>query len=641
MWRQARHSNVIMNYLLVETLSKSYGEKELFANITFGLERGQKAGLIARNGTGKSTLLDIIAGKTSADSGQVVIRKGIRMLYLAQDPGLDPEQLVLDAVLDNDTEQSKLIRDYEFLTANPDMQWGAEQRSQLDTLTARITELDAWHYESRVKEVLGRLDIHDLTQRCGVLSGGQQKKVALARVLVEEADLLILDEPTNHLDIDTIEWMEEFLGRSQLSLLLVTHDRYFLDQVCDSIIEIEGGEVYQYRGDYRYYLEKRAEREAVMSVTAEKQKALYRKELEWMRRMPKARTTKSKARIQEFESLKEKTQGQSREPEQEFFVKMQRLGNKIMEINNLHKSFGDIRIVEDFSYIFKSGDKVGLVGRNGVGKSTLLDMLMGVERPDSGRVVQGQTLKLAYFTQGGIALDESRRVIDIVKDVAEEVYVDDKHSVSASRFLSMFGISREIQYNYAQHLSGGERRKLHLLMTLMEQPNFLMLDEPTNDLDIQTLQALEAFLEGYRGCLMVASHDRFFLDRIAGHLFVFEGEGRIKDFYGSYSSYRKQRQEQKRIAAAKEQPVSGTLPAAPRPRDPAKVTWKEQKEFETLELEIAELEKRREELSVLLQDGGTGHEQLTRLSEEYGRVMKEIDAKGERWLELAEKIENQ
>ena len=626
-----------MNALLVEGLSKSFGEKVLFEGITFGLERGQKAALIARNGTGKSTLLDIIAGVASADAGQVGVRGGMRVGYLSQNPQADPAMEVLEAVLAADTEEAHLVREYELLTAVPEETWSPQQHARLGELTTRIGALGAWHLEARVKEVLGRLDIHNLAQPCGDLSGGQLRKVALAKVLVEQADLLILDEPTNHLDTATIEWLEELLGRSRLTLLLVTHDRYFLDQVCDTILELDNGRLLQYRGDYRYYLEKKAERQAADAATATKQKALYRKELDWIRRMPKARTTKSKARIQEFESLKERTQGQRKETEQRFFVKMERLGSKILEINNIHKRFGDINIVEDFSYTFKRGDKVGLVGPNGSGKSTFLDIVYGVLKPDSGRVVAGQTLKMAYFTQGGIPLDESRRVIDIVKDVAEEVYVDGKHSVSASRFLTMFGIAHAIQYNYAQHLSGGERRRLHLLMTLMEQPNFLLLDEPTNDLDIPTMQALEAFLEGYGGCLMVASHDRYFLDRIAGHLFLFSaGSGTVKDFYGNYTLYRQQREKERR-PAARSRSAEAAPPQHPKERDPNRITWKEQRELEQLEQEIANLEKRREELEKLLQQGSAGHEALTRLSEEYGRTMEEIDVKSERWMILAEK----
>lgn len=625
-----------MNYLLVEGLSKSYGEKVLFEDITFGLKRGQKTGLIARNGTGKSTLLEIIAGRAVPDDGKVVVRNGIRVHYLPQEPELNPDDPVLDAVLDADTEQTRLIREYERLVALPASGWSRGQRERFDALSARISELDAWQFESRVKEVLGRLDIHDYEQRCGLLSGGQQKKVALARVLVEDADLLILDEPTNHLDIDTIEWMEEFLGRTQLSMLLVTHDRYFLDQVCDSIIELEDGILYHYRGDYAYYLEKRAEREEAASVVMAKQKALYLKELEWMRRMPKARTHRSKARTEGFTNLESKVKQNKQEEKSEFYVRMERLGHKILEINNLYKRFDEVNIVEDFSYIFKKGDKVGLVGPNGIGKSTFLEMMMGWIKPDRGRIVKGQTLKMACFTQKGISLDEDRRVIDIVKDVAEEVYVDEKHSISASRFLSMFGIHHNIQYNYARYLSGGERRKLHLLMTLMEQPNFLMLDEPTNDLDIQTLQSLEAFLEEYQGCLLVASHDRFFLNRIAGHVFVFEGDGKIRDYYGTYTEYRKKiAQERKRQARTGTKAESPQKPG--RQTDPAKMTWKEQRELETLTVEIETLEQKLAKLEQQLHSGENDHQLLQQWSRELDETLSQIDDKTERWLHLAEK----
>jgi ABC transport system ATP-binding/permease protein len=628
-----------MNYLLVENLSKSFGEKELFTGITFGLERGQKAGLIARNGTGKTTLLEIISGCAFPDNGKVVLRKGIAVMYLPQDPVLDPMTAVIDSVLAADTEAARLVRDYERLVARPVDTWDETDRSHFETLNERMTAIGAWSFEARVKEVLGRLDIRQFDRPCGELSGGQQKKVALARVLIEEADLLILDEPTNHLDIETIEWMEEFLTRSQLTLLLVTHDRYFLDQVCDSVIELDRGTVFQYKGDYAYYLEKKAEREAAESVVGAKQRARYLNELEWIRRMPKARTHKSKSRIAEFGQLADDVAGQRREVQQTFFVKMDRLGNKILEINNLHKRFGEYNIVEDFSYTFKRGDKVGLVGKNGVGKSTFLEMLVGNLRPDAGKIVKGQTLKMAYFTQEGLTLDKERRVIDIVKDLAEEVYVSEKHTVSASKFLSMFGIGHDIQYNYASALSGGEQRKLHLLMTLMEQPNFLMLDEPTNDLDIETLQALEEFLAGYGGCLVVASHDRFFLDRIAGHLFVFAGDGKVKDFYGNYTLYRKKRDAEKRARSStkgKETKGSaGKLVSSVT----GKPTWKEQREFELLGEEIGELEEQKKELEALLGSGTGGHVELQHWSEEVSKLLSVIEEKTERWMELAEKMD--
>ena len=631
-----------MNYLLVENLSKSFGEKELFHGITFGLERGQKAGLIARNGTGKTTLLEMIARRVEADEGQVVVRKGITMMYLPQDPVLDPDTPVLDAVLAANTEAARLVRDYERLVARPDHSWSDHDKASFETLTERMNAIDAWRFESRVKEVLGKLDLKRFDQRCGELSGGQQKKVALARVLVEEADLLILDEPTNHLDIDTIEWLEEFLTRSQLTLLLVTHDRYFLDQVCDSIIELDRGTVFQYKGDYAYFLEKKAERESVEAVVNARQKQRYLQELEWIRRMPKARTHKSKSRIASFDHLAEEVAGHQRKSQQSFFVKMDRLGNKILEINNLHKRFDDIPIVEDFSYTFKRGDKVGLVGRNGAGKSTLLEMLMGRLRPDAGKIVKGQTLKMAHFTQEGLSLDRNRRVIDIVKDHAEQVYITEKHTVSASKFLSMFGIGHDIQYNYATALSGGEQRKLHLLMTLMQQPNFLMLDEPTNDLDIETLQALEEFLCEYPGCLVVASHDRFFLDRIAGHLFVFQGEGMVKDFYGNYSDYRIAREKEKKIDTLQRRAMAAESREKPKRkevvRDPSKPTWKEQREYEQLSEEIEQLENRKSELETLL--GSTDdHIALQQWSEEIGELIGVIDQKTARWMELAEKME--
>lgn len=629
-----------MNYLIVESVSKSFGEKVLFENITFGIERGQKIGLIARNGKGKSTLLDIIAGKTIADSGEVVFRKGIKVLYLPQDPDTDINSCVIDAVLSADSEQAFLINQYERLIAISSSKWDNEQKKLFEKISERISELDAWGFESRVKEVLGRLKIHDFDKKCGELSGGQLKKVALAKVLIEDGDFLILDEPTNHLDIETIEWMEEFLQRSQLSLLIVTHDRFFLDQVCNSIIELDNNEIYHYRGDYSYYLEKKAEKDSIETVVTAKQKALYLKELEWMRRMPKARGTKSKARTQEFQNLKRRVQNQHTDKTPEFFVKIDRLGGKIMEINNVHKSFGDRKIVDDFSYTFKRFDKVGLVGPNGIGKSTLLDMISGELAVDKGRIVKGKTVKAACFKQNVAVLDNNRRVIDIVKDIAEEVYIDDKRSISVSKFLTMFGIDHDIQHNYAFTLSGGEKRKLQLLMVLMEQPNFLMLDEPTNDLDIQTLQSLEDFLENFKGCLLVASHDRFFLNKIVEHIFVFEGKGKIKDFYGNYTQYVEHKKREKRRLTKTKKENNVSVGQRKKKRDPDKPTWKEEKEFLSLTKDIDELEKRKKDFEQKLNSGESDHEKLLAWSVELSKIIEELDEKSERWLFLSEKIDN-
>ena len=636
-----------MNYLSVENLSKTYGEKQLFSDLSFGLDKGEKAALIARNGTGKTTLLNIIAGNVLPDAGQVVLCKDIRMDYLPQNPVFDPEESLMDFIFSGGGPMVEAARDYEQILWEMEKGGTPGLQKRLEEATLRMDRLQAWDVEEKIKEVLFRLQLPRTDQKMGELSGGQQKKAALARVLLEGADLLLMDEPTNHLDMGMTEWLEGFLRRENLSLLLVTHDRTFLDNVCGRILEIDNGRIYTYRGNYAYFLEKKAERESIERAEVEKAKNLYRRELEWMRRMPSARGTKAKARKDAFEEVKQKAMRKTEEPVPELSVQGSRLGNKILEVYNLEKRYGDRILLHDFSYTFKRGEKIGIVGANGAGKSTFLDMITGAVKPDSGRVVVGQTVQFGYYTQGGLKEKEDKRVIDIVKEVAEVVKMQDGREISASQFLNYFQFEPSTQYNYFSNLSGGERRRLYLLKTLMANPNFLILDEPTNDIDVYTLMLLEDFLQHYQGCLLMVSHDRSFLDHLADHIFVFEGEGKIKDWYGSYSDYKrkteqaqKERQEERRIQrqesiAGKDASVGTGGLKTPRPR----ASFKQKKEYEEITVRMEALENEKAELEALLSGGESDPEKITGASRRVGEVMDELSSLEDRWLELSEIVD--
>ena len=636
-----------MNYLSVENLSKTYGEKQLFSDLSFGLDKGEKAALIARNGTGKTTLLNIIAGNVLPDAGQVVLCKDIRMDYLPQNPVFDPEESLMDFIFSGGGPMVEAARDYEQILWEMEKGGTPGLQKRLEEATLRMDRLQAWDVEEKIKEVLFRLQLPRTDQKMGELSGGQQKKAALARVLLEGADLLLMDEPTNHLDMGMTEWLEGFLRRENLSLLLVTHDRTFLDNVCGRILEIDNGRIYTYRGNYAYFLEKKAERESIERAEVEKAKNLYRRELEWMRRMPSARGTKAKARKDAFEEVKQKAMRKTEEPVPELSVQGSRLGNKILEVYNLEKRYGDRILLHDFSYTFKRGEKIGIVGANGAGKSTFLDMITGAVKPDSGRVVVGQTVQFGYYTQGGLKEKEDKRVIDIVKEVAEVVKMQDGREISASQFLNYFQFEPSTQYNYFSNLSGGERRRLYLLKTLMANPNFLILDEPTNDIDVYTLMLLEDFLQHYQGCLLMVSHDRSFLDHLADHIFVFEGEGKIKDWYGSYSDYKrkteqaqKERQEERRMQrqesiAGKDASVGTGGLKTPRPR----ASFKQKKEYEEITVRMEALENEKAELEALLSGGESDPEKITGASRRVGEVMDELSSLEDRWLELSEIVD--
>ena len=632
-----------MNYLTVEKLSKSIGEKELFSEITFGLEKGQKTALIARNGTGKSTLLNIIAGYDEPDSGQVVIRNDITVSYLPQMDRFADNFSVLDAIFDAQTPTIQAIKEYEScMLMAENSQDNPEIHQRLQKAILEMDRLQAWDFEAKAKEILSRFGIHDIFKNINELSGGQRKKAALAKTLIADTDLLILDEPTNHLDVEMIEWLENYLKAANVTLLMVTHDRYFLDQVCNDIIELDHGQLYHYRGKYDYFVEKKAERLANAAAENEKLRQLFRKELEWVHTSPQARTTKARARINAFEELKKEVSKAPEQKQEGFKVRTERLGNKILEINNLDFAYPDNVLLDDFSYIFKKGEKCGIVGPNGTGKSTFLKLIMGELQADGGKITPGLTIQFGYFSQDGLPYSGNKRIIDLVKEQAEVIRMDNGNYMGASQFLNHFGFKYEQQYTYYEDLSGGEKRKLHLLITLLKNPNFLILDEPTNDFDIDTLNLLEDFLENYTGCILMVSHDRWFMNKLVDHIFVFEGHGKIKDYYGNYTEYRLEKDKelrlQKRIAKINAPaPAEDSKNKPTRATNPNKMTFKERKEFETLEVEIEQLEKEKAELIEKMNSGAGTSQELTDWSRRYQEVETALDEKSMRWLELSEK----
>lgn len=625
-----------MNYLTAENLTKSFGEKLLFENISFGIDAGQKIALIAKNGAGKSSLIKILVGEDVPDIGKITLNNETKISYLSQNPSLTFSETIIDFLFESDNPQLRLIREYEYLLNKLKNSNNAKNRRELENVIGKMDELSAWNYESKIREILGKFNIHDLSKKIGGLSGGSRKKIALAKALIEEANLLILDEPTNHLDIEMIEWLEHYLDRQQLSLFLVTHDRYFLDNVCNRIFELDNQSLYKYKGNYTWFLEKKAERETIEATGLERDKQRYKKELEWMQRQPQARATKAKARIDTFYELKDKINRHTKESTTDFGIQMKRLGGKILELNNIYKSYDDDIVLEDFTYIFKKGDRIGVVGNNGTGKSTLLKIITGEVKPDKGKVITGQTVVFGYFEQEGLPLSQDKRIIEIIKDIAEEVKMG-KKSLSSAQFLSYFNFHPDIHYNYYSSLSGGEKRKLYLLTTLLQNPNFLILDEPTNDLDIFTLNRLEEFLQDFQGCLVIVSHDRYFMDNMVDHIFAFKGNGKIKDYYGNYSEYYRQKSLAKKVVKTdkkKEKKFSEKpLLKSTRP------TYKQKKEFAQLEKEIASLENEKEEVMKKLNSGEGSHEELQTLSERFSEISILIDEKSDRWLELSEIIE--
>lgn len=619
-----------INYLSAEKISKSFNEKILFNDLTLGLEQGQKAALIGINGCGKSTLLNVIAGKDSADTGVVSFLKGITVAYLDQAPDLSNYTTILDSVFDANHPEAIAIKKYNLLLSieHPT----DKEQHQLQEALTQIDSLNAWNYEYRAKEILGKLGIEDLSLEIKNLSGGQQKRIALAKVLIDKPDLLILDEPTNHLDLNIIEWLEDYLSTQNLSILMVTHDRYFLDKVTNEIFEIEGGKLHKYKGNYSEYLEKKAEREEMQQVSKDKARNLMKKELEWMRRQPKARGTKAKYRIDAFYDTKEKANVDLSKSELEIKVSGRRQGKKIAELEHISKSHGSKKIFEDFSYVFKRGEKVGLVGENGTGKSTFLNVLTGNLKPDTGVIDLGVNTVFGYYKQDGLEVDEGKKVIDVVKDVAEVIELDDGSTVTAAQLLNLFLFPPKSQYDFVAKLSGGEKRRLQLLRVLMSNPNFLILDEPTNDLDIVTLNILEDYLEKFSGCLMIVSHDRYFMDKLVDHLFVLDSSTTITDFPGNYTDLRvapiHKNEPVKEKKITKTQKVKNVQ---------SKLSFNEQKEFKSLEKDISKLEKQKEELTELLNSGEEDHLKLSEWSKEIDTISEHIDEKEMRWLELSEK----
>jgi ABC transport system ATP-binding/permease protein len=635
-----------MNLLSVENLSKNYGEKSLFEGISFGIEQGQKVALVAKNGTGKSTLMKILSGQDVPDRGKVTLRKDIRVAYLDQNPVFPSESTVFESAFHSDLPILKVVREYERCLAEYEMNRGHEPQTlnlklqtELELATAKMDESNAWDYESRIRQVLSTFRIHHFDQKIKELSGGQIKRLALAHALIDQPDFLMLDEPTNHLDIDMVEWLEGFLSRSSITLLLVTHDRYFLDNLCDEIIEIENGKLYTYKGNYSYFVEKKAEREFNEGRELDKTRSHLRSELEWVRKMPKARTTKSKARLDAFDELKEKAAGKKKEEALTLNIKMNRIGGKVIEMKKVYKAYGDLQILRSFDFTFKTGERIGVVGYNGSGKSTFLNLITGLEQVDSGKINVGDTVIFGYYSQQGMKLKEDKRVIEVVKDIADVIPLADGTKVSASSFLTMFQFTPEMQHTFVSKLSGGEKRRLYLLTVLIKNPNFLILDEPTNDLDLITLNILEEFLLNYKGCLLIVSHDRYFMNKLVDHLFVFEGGGKVADFNGTYSEWREKKEAMEKAEAKRQRDEKSVAKAVEKKaEEKKKISFKEKFEFEQLEKDMASLEEEKKELNEKLNSGSGTHEELMQWSRRYEEVINLLDEKSFRWLELSEQI---
>lgn len=625
----------MVSFLQVDGLTKSFGDLVLFENITFGVAQGQKIGLIAKNGSGKTTLLNIIAGKEDYDEGSIVFRNDLRVGYLEQAPHYPEGLTVLQACFYSQNETVRLLAEYEQALMDNDT-------DKLNSLLERMDSLKAWDYEQRAKQILGELKIHNLEQKVESLSGGQLKRVALANVLITEPELIILDEPTNHLDLEMTEWLEDYLNRSTISILMVTHDRYFLDRVCSEIIEIDRKQIYQYKGNYSYYLEKRQERIDAQNAEVERASNLLRKELDWMRRQPQARGTKAKYRIDAFYELEKKAHQQRDAGHVNLDVKASYIGSKIFDTVDVCKRFDDLKITDHFNYTFARYEKMGIVGNNGTGKSTFIKMLLGEIQPDSGHFDIGETVRFGYYSQEGLQFDEQMKVIDVVQNIAEYVDLGDGRKMGVSQFLNYFLFTPDRQHSYVYKLSGGEKRRLYLCTVLMRNPNFLVLDEPTNDLDIITLNVLEEYLRSFKGCVIVVSHDRYFMDKVVDHLLVFRGNADIKDFPGNYTQYRAWKEEQDALKKQEEQALqSKQAVVEEKSRRPEKevkrrLTFKERKEFEALDAEIPALEAEKKELETAMSSGTLSTEELLAKSARITALIEELDEKTMRWLELSE-----
>jgi ATP-binding cassette subfamily F protein uup len=619
-----------MNYLSVENISKAFGEVELFSDISFGINKYQKIAFIAKNGTGKTSMLNIIAGLDSPDTGQVISRKDLKIEYLSQEENLDFDLTVEQTIFNSDNETLKVIEEYEHALQNPSDEVAYQKAFE------KMERLNAWDFETQYKQILFKLKLEDLTQKVSSLSGGQRKRLSLAVILIHKPDLLILDEPTNHLDLEMIEWLEDYFKKEKITLFMVTHDRFFLERVCNEIVELDNGGFYTYKGNYSYYLQKKEERIATEQASVDKAKNLFTKELDWMRRQPKARTTKSKSRIDDFYKIKEEAHKRRNDHKVQLEINMERMGSKILELHKISKSFGDLKILDKFEYNFLRGERIGIIGKNGTGKSSFLNIITGGIPVDSGKVVVGETIKFGYYTQDGINPKPGQKVIEIIKEYGEQIPLTKGRSLSAAQLLERFLFSRKRQYDFVEKLSGGERKRLYLCTVLIQNPNFLILDEPTNDLDIITLNVLEAFLLDFPGCLLVVSHDRYFMDKIVDHLFVFRGDGKIEDFPGNYSDFRvyedsKPKEEVKTIKKVDTREKSSAK---------SKLTFKEKKEFDALEGEIESLGNQKSEIEAKFLDGTLSGEEINDLSIKLQEINSKIDKKEERWFELSSMLED-
>ncbi|WP_300438601.1 ABC-F family ATP-binding cassette domain-containing protein [Christiangramia sp.] len=624
-----------MNYLSVENIAKSYGERGLFENISFGINKDQKVGFVAKNGTGKTSLLNILAGTDSPDEGQVIYRNDIRVAFLSQEPDLDPELTIEQSIFTSENPTLKVVEQYEKALLNPED--GDTLQKAMDSMEAN----NAWDFETEFKQILFKLNLEDLQAVVKNLSGGQKKRLALARMLLKKPDFIILDEPTNHLDLDMIEWLEEYFKKQDFTIFMVTHDRYFLERVCNEIIELEDGKLYTYKGNYSYYLDKKEERHQLEATNTDKAQQLYKKELDWMRRQPKARTTKSKSRIEDFHEIKHRASQRRQDHKVQLELNMERLGSKIVEIHNISKELGGKQLMKNFSYTFQKGERLGIIGKNGTGKSTFLNMLTGNMKPDTGKIVIGETVKFGYYTQKGIKIKPGQKVVEVIKEFGDYIPLKKGRQISAEQLLERFLFSRKKQYDFVEKLSGGEKKRLYLCTVLIQNPNFLILDEPTNDLDVLTLNVLENFLMDFPGCIIVVSHDRYFMDKITDHLFVFEGNAEVTDFPGNYTDYREyeaskpktEKSSSENSESKKEQKEYKSSSSGP------SLSYNEKKEYSKLEKEIAKLEKKKEEIQQKFLEELDGDE-IAENSMKLKEIENEIESKTERWFELMEKLEN-